>query len=423
MSQETEQAGRDVTRVARVALPDGTPVWARITGTGELRAPSAPPGQLSYSDTGFTERVEAGVESLHSLVTGVARSLAQPLRAVRPDEVSVEFGIELTAKAGKVVGLLADGEAKAAITVTLTWSHGGPPDLTDPGTTPDGPSGRAAQDGGPQGGSPRGGSPQGGFRGRGAGSGRAADSGNGTGFGRHGDAGQSAGSGEGTDAGAQPAPSSGDAFATSLHGEASAQGNRASARGRRSAHGRGDVPVRRGRGGRTGRALRLVPPAAAGLGVDGPPAQAAGYRVGRSVERGAGSGDGGGAGARGAAPGDDAGACGPVHVRGVVPDPASRARGAVPGRASALDGSPGSAPAARVGAEPAGDHTPSPSHGDHPTHGAAPATSELSPELDGPSGAFPRPTPRETPALPDPDAPPGASGHRGGGGQGGGGWR
>ncbi|MDQ0583409.1 CU044_2847 family protein [Streptomyces rishiriensis] len=131
-------SGEDVTRVARIALPDGTPVWARISGTGELTAPS---GRLSYSDTGFAERVEASVESLHALVTGVARSLAEPLRAVRPDEVSVEFGIELTAKAGKVVGLLADGEAKAGITVTLTW-NGGPP---DPGTPPPASPGAGAR--------------------------------------------------------------------------------------------------------------------------------------------------------------------------------------------------------------------------------------------------------------------------------------
>lgn len=151
MSQETERAGQDVTRVARVALPDGTPVWARISGPGELRAPSAPPGQLSYSDTGFTERVEAGVESLHSLITGVAHSLAGPLRAVRPDEASIEFGIELTAKAGKVVGLLADGEAKAAITVTLTWGAGGPPDRTTPAAPPGTPPGDSPDGGTPSG--------------------------------------------------------------------------------------------------------------------------------------------------------------------------------------------------------------------------------------------------------------------------------
>ncbi|MFE9093715.1 CU044_2847 family protein [Streptomyces sp. NPDC007264] len=120
------------TRIARIEMPDGTPVWARISGAEELAAPS---GELSYTDTGFADRVEAQVESLHSVVTSVARSLAGPLRAVRPDEVSVEFGIELTAKAGKVVGLLADGEAKAGITVTLTW-QGGPPSPDTPGGTP-----------------------------------------------------------------------------------------------------------------------------------------------------------------------------------------------------------------------------------------------------------------------------------------------
>ncbi|MFD8673748.1 CU044_2847 family protein [Streptomyces seoulensis] len=141
----------DSTRVARIELPDGTPVWARISGAGE----PAYTEELSYTDTGFHERVEASVESLHSLITGVARSLAGPLSAVRPDEVSVEFGIELTAKAGKVVGLLADGEAKAALTVTLTW-NGGPPER---GTAPGGggpvPPGGAGPGAGPTGTGPR----------------------------------------------------------------------------------------------------------------------------------------------------------------------------------------------------------------------------------------------------------------------------
>ncbi|WP_393060434.1 CU044_2847 family protein [Streptomyces sp. LN549] len=115
-------------RITRIEMPDGTPVWARISGAEELDCPE--PGGLTFTDTGFgnlTDQVQARVESLHSVVTSVARSLAVPLRAVRPDEVSVEFGIELTAKSGKVVGLLADGEAKGAIKVTLTWNGGGPP--------------------------------------------------------------------------------------------------------------------------------------------------------------------------------------------------------------------------------------------------------------------------------------------------------
>ncbi|MER6024425.1 CU044_2847 family protein [Streptomyces sp. NPDC001851] len=149
-SRHAESRYAESTRVARIQLPDGTPVWARISGAEELSAPPGGPasGGLSYTDTGFAERVEASVESLQSLITGVARSLSGPLRAVRPDEVSVEFGIELTAKAGKVVGLLADGEAKAALTVTLTWHGDGPPD-PDAGTPPAPPQGARTPGGAP----------------------------------------------------------------------------------------------------------------------------------------------------------------------------------------------------------------------------------------------------------------------------------
>ncbi|MGP3634710.1 CU044_2847 family protein, partial [Streptomyces sp. 24-1644] len=121
-------------RITRIEMPDGTPVWARISGAEELERPA---GGLAYTDIGYADladQVQARVENLTGVVTSVARSLAEPLRAVRPDEVSVEFGIELTAKAGKVVGLLADGEAKGGIKVTLTWNGGGPP--VDPPITP-----------------------------------------------------------------------------------------------------------------------------------------------------------------------------------------------------------------------------------------------------------------------------------------------
>jgi hypothetical protein len=140
--------GDSEARITRIEMPDGTEVWARISGAEELAEPAEPAEPVastgpSFTDVGarpgagpsftdiradrMSDRVQARVESLHGVVTSVARSLAEPLRSVRPDEVSVEFGIELTAKAGKVVGLLADGEAKGSIKVTLTWNGGGPP--------------------------------------------------------------------------------------------------------------------------------------------------------------------------------------------------------------------------------------------------------------------------------------------------------
>ncbi|MCX5503153.1 hypothetical protein OG887_27840 [Streptomyces sp. NBC_00053] len=114
-------------RITRIEMPDGTEVWARISGAEELAQPGSGPSFTDIGAGNITDRVQARVESLQGVVTSVARSLAEPLRSVRPDEVSVEFGIELTAKSGKVVGLLADGEAKGSIKVTLTWNGGGPP--------------------------------------------------------------------------------------------------------------------------------------------------------------------------------------------------------------------------------------------------------------------------------------------------------
>ncbi|MEU6114590.1 CU044_2847 family protein [Streptomyces sp. NPDC047117] len=136
----------DTTRVARIELPDGTPVWARISGAdGLLPRPRSAAyvdsgrrggGEgTDYVDSGFlTDRVLGRMESLDGLVHGVARSLAGALQGLRPDEVSVQFGIELSGKSGSLVGLLADGEAKAAINVTLTWQGGPPADLAEGGT-------------------------------------------------------------------------------------------------------------------------------------------------------------------------------------------------------------------------------------------------------------------------------------------------
>ncbi|UED84214.1 CU044_2847 family protein [Streptomyces profundus] len=111
--------------VTRVSLPDGTPVWARISDAEQVQVPEQQPRSgfsgSGYTDTGIAQRAAAQLDSFRDLISGVAASVADGVRDARPDEVSVSFGIELTAKAGKVVGLLADGEAKGAITVTLTW--------------------------------------------------------------------------------------------------------------------------------------------------------------------------------------------------------------------------------------------------------------------------------------------------------------
>ncbi|MFD9986141.1 CU044_2847 family protein [Streptomyces massasporeus] len=106
--------------VTQIELPDGTVVGARVTDTELLGW-----GSDDYTDTGFSETFTARVEGLTELVRGVAATMREATAAVAPDEVSVAFGVELAAKAGRVVSVLAEGETKASVVVTLTWRGGG----------------------------------------------------------------------------------------------------------------------------------------------------------------------------------------------------------------------------------------------------------------------------------------------------------
>lgn len=64
----------------------------------------------AFSFDGVTDTVKA-----------VAGSLASAWEVVKPAEASVEFGLDVTAKSGKLTGLLVEGEGTASLKVTVTW--------------------------------------------------------------------------------------------------------------------------------------------------------------------------------------------------------------------------------------------------------------------------------------------------------------
>ncbi|MFE1774006.1 CU044_2847 family protein [Streptomyces sp. NPDC059008] len=112
-------------RAQRIELPDGTEVWARVS---RLDAPGLDGGEEAdedFEDVGAWDALGARVEGLREVIGGVASSVRQAAERVAPDETSVTFGVELSAKPGKAVALLADGEAKTNLSVTLTWRHDG----------------------------------------------------------------------------------------------------------------------------------------------------------------------------------------------------------------------------------------------------------------------------------------------------------
>ncbi|MGH4008552.1 MAG: CU044_2847 family protein [Pseudonocardiaceae bacterium] len=65
-------------------------------------------------------------DGVRATVEGIATELAQAWQQVKPSEASVAFALKLTAKSGKLTGLLVEGGGEASLSVTLTWKP--PPD-------------------------------------------------------------------------------------------------------------------------------------------------------------------------------------------------------------------------------------------------------------------------------------------------------
>ncbi|MEV7193363.1 CU044_2847 family protein [Streptomyces sp. NPDC093510] len=115
--------------VQRIELPGGKIVHARIGASGRHGEDD--------EDVGVLDTAVARVEELGELIRSVGGSVLDAAAAARPDEASVTFGVELSAKPGKVIAVLAEGEAKASVQVTLVWQldrreSAAPDDRADP---------------------------------------------------------------------------------------------------------------------------------------------------------------------------------------------------------------------------------------------------------------------------------------------------
>ncbi|HEX2300308.1 MAG TPA: CU044_2847 family protein [Pseudonocardiaceae bacterium] len=78
--------------------------------------------------TTIGDRGPLSFDGVRATVEGIATELAQAWQKVKPSEASVAFGLKLTAKSGKLTGLVVEGGGEASFTVTLTWKP--PPDAS-----------------------------------------------------------------------------------------------------------------------------------------------------------------------------------------------------------------------------------------------------------------------------------------------------
>lgn len=103
-------------------LPSGDLVWVRIQVS---EAESADGGGLGPQDVGLCDKASESVQKLSGFadaVRGVVTSVRQALAEHSPDSLEVEFGIEITARTGRVLSVLAEAGGTAQIRVTASWN-------------------------------------------------------------------------------------------------------------------------------------------------------------------------------------------------------------------------------------------------------------------------------------------------------------
>ncbi len=110
----------DAVEVVEVTLPGGQTMLARVHATDPV--PTGP------RDVGLGEQLSFGgvTDTLRQIGEAVVAAIGQ----VRPERASVEFGLDLGVKSGKLTGLLVEGDATATLKVTLEWQRTTPAPLT-----------------------------------------------------------------------------------------------------------------------------------------------------------------------------------------------------------------------------------------------------------------------------------------------------
>lgn len=116
-----------MSEIAQVMLPSGDLIWVRVQGA---EAAAADGHAVGAADVGLGERIAPAVEALRlpgfaETVRGVVTSVRQALCEHGPDSLAVEFGIEIAARAGGLLSVLAEVGGAAQVRVTASWDRHG----------------------------------------------------------------------------------------------------------------------------------------------------------------------------------------------------------------------------------------------------------------------------------------------------------
>ncbi len=99
-------------RVVEVELPGGA--------TALVRATEIDDEVEGAEKVGWGDRFD--FDDVAATLTGVTKALRGAIDKVAPSKVTVELGIELVLKSGKLTGLIVEGQGTASLNITLEWS-------------------------------------------------------------------------------------------------------------------------------------------------------------------------------------------------------------------------------------------------------------------------------------------------------------
>jgi hypothetical protein len=103
------QAMTDRNPTCPVTLPNGAVAHFEVRDL---------PGADSYEDVAA---LPLSFDSVVAAIEGVAGALGSTMKKLSPKSASVELGVELSAKEGKLLAVFVQGEGKANLKVTLEW--------------------------------------------------------------------------------------------------------------------------------------------------------------------------------------------------------------------------------------------------------------------------------------------------------------
>ena len=101
------------------------------SGPGGFEGPPEPGREARQGthDVGMGEAgavIQAGLlPGFTETIRGVVVSVHKAIERMMPDELSVEFGIEITARTGKIVSVLSEAGGTAHVNVTASWRRDG----------------------------------------------------------------------------------------------------------------------------------------------------------------------------------------------------------------------------------------------------------------------------------------------------------